>query len=169
MVLLVCITGCKKLDKLTQFNMDYDRDIVYSAGLPVNLPFNISSPDMFTNSEQEFAINDTRKDLIESIKLTDLKLTITSPAGKTFSFLKDVRIYISAPSLPEVEIANKLNIDNSVGDELKPTIFDAELQDYIKADKFMLRVAGTTDEILTTQVNVHVYSNFFVDAKILGL
>lgn len=168
-VLLAFTTGCKKLDKLTQFNMDYESDITYTAGLPINLPFAISTPDMVTNSEQEFAINDTRKDLIESIKLTGLKLTVTSPAGKTFSFLKDVRIYISAPNLPEVEVANKLNIDNTVGSEIQPTIFEVELQEYIKADEFTLRVTGTTDEVLTSNVNVHVFSNFFVDAKILGL
>lgn len=148
--------------------MNYESDITYSAGLPINLPVNISTPDMATNSEQEFAINDTRKDLIESIKLTQLKLNITAPAGETFSFLKEVHVYISSAGLPEVEIANKLNIDNTVGNEISLTLFDSELRDYIKADKFSLRVASTTDELLTSQVNVHVYSTFFVDAKILG-
>ena len=162
-------TGCDKLHKLTQFNMNYESDISYSAGLPINLPVNISTPDMATNSAQEFSINDTRKDLIESIKLTELKLTITSPSGKTFSFLKEVHLFISSPGLPEVEVANKLNIDNSVGGELVLTVFDTELREYIKADKFSLRAASTTDELLTSQINVHVYSNFFVDAKILGL
>ena len=80
-----------------------------------------------------------------------------------------MRIYISAPNLPEVEVANKLNIDNTVGSEIQPTIFEVELQEYIKADEFTLRVTGTTDEVLTSNVNVHVFSNFFVDAKILGL
>src|ERR1043165_637964 len=149
--------------------MDYESDITYNAGLPINLPVNIQTPDMATNSEQEFAINDTRKDLIESIKLTQLKLVITSPAGETFSFLKDVRIYISSPGLPEVEVAEKLNIDNSVGGELQLDVFNTELREYIKTDKFSLRVASTTDEVLTSNVNAHVYSNFFVDAKILGL
>lgn len=167
--LLLGITGCKQIDKLTQFNMDYESDITYSAGIPVNLPFNIATPDVATNSESEFAINDIRKDLIESIRLTQARLTITSPSGKTFSFLKDVRVYISAPNLPEVEIANKLNIDNSIGGEIQLDITDTELQEYIKAEKFNLRVASTTDEIISSQVNVHVYSNFFVDAKILGI
>ncbi|HLP21292.1 MAG TPA: hypothetical protein VK174_13360 [Chitinophagales bacterium] len=168
-LILTSVTGCKKLDKLTQFNMDYESEIIYSAGLPVNLPVNISTPDMVTNSEEEFALNDTRKNLIESIKLTQLRLNITAPAGKTFSFLKEVRVYVSAPGLPEIEVANKLNIDNASSSELQLTVFDIELQDYIKADKFSLRVASTTDEILTSQVTVHIYSNFFVDAKIFGI
>lgn len=167
--LLVEFSSCKKLHELTQFNMDYETDMVFSTGLPINLPVNISTPDISTNSEQQFAINDTRKDLIESIKLTQLKLTITSPSGKTFSFLKDIRIYISAPNLPEVEVASRLNIDNSVGAELQPTAYDVELKEYIKADTFTLRAATTTDELLTSQVNVHLYAKFFVDAKILGL
>jgi hypothetical protein len=165
----LALSGCKKLDKLTQFNMDYESDIVYSAGLGINIPISISTPEMATNSEEEFAINDTRKDLIESIKLTQLRLNITSPAAKTFSFLKEVRVFISAVGLPEIEIANKLGIDDAVGNELVLTVFDLELQEYIKADKFTLKVNGTTDQLLTSDVNVHVYSNFFVDAKILGL
>lgn len=148
--------------------MDYNSDYTYSAGIPVNLPITLNSPDVTTNSEQEFAINDTRKDLIESIKAKDVKLSITAPAGKTFSFLKDVRIYILADGLPETEVAEKLNIDNSVGGELPLTVFDVELKDYIKADKFKLKVVSTTDEVLTGNVQVHIYTNFFVDAKILG-
>ncbi|MFN8287190.1 MAG: hypothetical protein U0V74_10575 [Chitinophagales bacterium] len=167
--LLIVLSGCDKLHKLTQFNMDYESDYSYSAGLPINIPVQIFSPDVVTNSDQEFAINDTRKDLIESIKLQQLKLTITSPSGKTFSFLKDVRVYISADGLPETEVANKLNIDNTVGGEVELTVFDVELKEYIKADKFKLKVASTTDELITSNVNVHIYSNFFVDAKILGL
>ncbi|MES2620115.1 MAG: hypothetical protein V4615_04615 [Bacteroidota bacterium] len=169
LIILSALGSCNKLDKLTQFNVDYESDIVYSAGLPVNLPVNISTPDMATNSEEEFAINDTRKDLIESIKLTQLKLDITSPNGQTFSFLKEVRVYISAAGLAEIEIARKLNIDDTVGDELLLDIVDAELKEYIKADKFVLKVSGTTDQILTSNVTARVYSNFFVDAKILGI
>ncbi len=165
---LAVVPGCKKLHELTQFNMDYDSDYTYSAGLPINLPVTLNSPDVTTNSEQEFAINDTRKDLIESIKATQLKLTISSPVGKTFSFLKEVRIYILADGLPETEVAEKLAIDNTVGGELPLTVFDVELKDYIKADKFKLKVVSTTDEILTGDVQVHIYTNFFVDAKILG-
>ncbi|MFN8297551.1 MAG: hypothetical protein U0T75_00500 [Chitinophagales bacterium] len=170
-LLLCCglfFSGCKKLHELTQFYMDYNSDYTYSAGIPVNLPITLNSPDVTTNSEQEFAINDTRKDLIESIKAKDVKLSITAPAGKTFSFLKDVRIYILADGLPETEVAEKLNIDNSVGGELPLTVFDVELKDYIKADKFKLKVVSTTDEVLTGNVQVHIYTNFFVDAKILG-
>lgn len=169
LLLLFGAPSCDKLHKLTQFYMDYGSDYTYSAGIPVNLPVQLYSPDVTTNADQEFAINDTRKDLIESIKLKELKLTITSPAGKTFSFLKDIHVYISSPGLPEVEVANKLNIDDNVGGELQLDLFDVELKDYIKADTFKLKVSSTTDQLLTGDVNVHIYSNFFVDAKILGL
>ena len=165
----VILSGCKAIDKLTKFNMDYETDIVYNSGLPINIPFDISSPDVQTSSEQEFSINDTRKDLIESIKLTELKLNITSPSGKTFSFLKEVLVYISSDGLPEVEVARKTNIDDSVGSELMLDPLDVELKEYIKADKFVLKVSGTIDQLLVSQVNVHVYSKFFVDAKILGI
>jgi len=162
-------SACKQLDKLTQFYVNYESNIAYNSGLPVSLPISIATPDMPTNAEEEFANNDTRKDLIESIKLKLLKLTITNPSGKTFSFLKDIRVYISAPGLPEVEVANKLNIDDNVSSTLDLAVFDVELQEYIKADKFSLRTFSTTDQVLTGSVQVKVESRFFVDAKILGI
>lgn len=163
------VQSCKTLDKFTRFNMDYNTSYTYTSGLPINLPVNLSTPDVQTNSESTFAINDTRKDLIESILLKELNLTITAPAGKTFSFLKDVRIYISAEGMAEVEIARLLNIDNTVGGELSLDVFSIELKEYIKAPSFKLRAVSTTDELLTGDVSVNIYSRFFVDAEIAGV
>ncbi len=168
-VVLSLFSSCKKLHELTQFYMDYDASYTYSAGVPLHLPLTLSTPDVTTNAEQEFAINDTRKDLIESILLKQLSLQITSPSNATFSFLKAVDVYISADNLPEVRVAHKDNIPDNIGAQLDLDIDNVELQEYVKADAFKLKVVSTTDQLITTDVSVNIYSNFFVDAKILGL
>lgn len=167
--MVFALTGCKQLDKLTQFYMDYDASYTYSAGLPVNLPVTLNTPDVTTNAEQQFEVNDTRKDLIESIKLKQLTLTITSPGGQTFAFLKSVDVYISANGLPEVRVARKENIADNVGAQFDLDLDDVELEEYVKADAFKLKVSSTTDQITTSNTEVNIYSKFFVDAKILGL
>ena len=57
--ILSLLIGCKKIDKLTQFDMNYDQTVVIPSSTGVNLPFNIFSPDVQSNSETTFAINDT--------------------------------------------------------------------------------------------------------------
>lgn len=168
-VLVMTLSNCKSLDKLTMFDLDYESDFIFQSGLPLNLPFSINGPDVTTNSEQEFAINDTRKDLIESILLKELKLTVTNPSGKSFSFLKSVSVFISAPGVQEVLVASKSNIADQVGGELLLDLSGVELMEYIKSDSFNLRVSATTDEILLSDVGIKINSIFGVDAKILGI
>ena len=97
--------GCKKFDKLTQFYVTFDETAVVPATAGVNFPFNILTPDVETNSESTFEVNDTRKDLIEEIILTTLDLTISSPSDADFSFLESISVYIKADGLDEVKIA----------------------------------------------------------------
>ncbi|HFX18281.1 MAG TPA: hypothetical protein ENK64_04010 [Flavobacteriales bacterium] len=166
--LLFLVSACEKLDKLTQFNMEYNETITIPASAGIDLPFNIITPDVDTNSESTFEINDTRKDLIEKINLKTLDLTITSPPDADFSFLKSIKIYISAEGLPEVKIAWKDDIPANAN-KINLEVTDRDLKDYIKADKFKLRVETVTNELISQDHEIKVHAVFFVDAKILGI
>ncbi len=169
LLILISLCSCNAIKKLGQFYINYNTQAVFPANVPVNLPVNVSTPDIQTNSEETFQNNNTRKDLIQSIKLNQVTLNITSPQGETFSFLKDVSVYISSDSLPEVEIAYKQNIPANTGDTLMLDVTDTELQNYIKASKIKLRVSGTTGQLVTQDVNVNVNTRFFVQANLLAL
>lgn len=165
-IILASITfGCKT--KFTQFFMDYNSEATIPATSPVDVPFDIYTPDQTTNSSHEFQVNDTRKDKIEKITLDELVITIISPEGETFSFLKDISIYISADGIPEKLVAYKHNIDNSVGATINFDETKEDLQPYVKADNFTIRLETVTDEIITNDIDVNIYTNFFVDAKLL--
>lgn len=168
LIILIANTGCKKIDKLTHFNMEYTETFTIPSSTGVNLPFNIASPDVETNSTSEFEINDTRKDLIEEIQLTQLDLSITSPSNGDFSFLKSAEIYISADGLSEAKIAYINSVPSSAGKNLSLETTKADLQEYIKKDKFDLRLKVVTDEIITSDYQVETHAVFYVDAKILG-
>lgn len=161
--------GCKKLDKLTQFDMEFNETFVIPSSTGINLPINILTPDISTNSESAFAVNDTRKDLVEEIKLTTLTLTLTSPTNADFSFLKSISVYISAEGLTETKIAWKDNIPNDVGGVLVLELTGVDLKEFIKKDNFALRMNTVTDELLTSDHSIDLHSVFFVDAKILGI
>ncbi|CAM4295399.1 hypothetical protein ZORO111903_12115 [Zobellia roscoffensis] len=161
--------SCDKLDELTKFNIDYTTHVTIPSSTGIDLPFDMFTPDVETNSESEFEVNDTRKDLIEEIKLTELELKITTPDDSDFSFLESLKVYISAEGLEEIMIASKDEVEETVGDVLDVDVIDVDLKDYIKKDKFNLRLETVTDELISTDHEIDVNTTFFVDAKILGL
>ncbi len=167
--LLTIFMGCDTVEKLTQFNMNYDESVVIPSNTVIDLPFQISTPEVETNSESKFAINNTRKDMIEKIILIKMSLTLTSPDGEDFSFLESINIYIHAEGLDEVKIAWKDEISSNTEDVLDLETTGTDIQEYIKKDKFSLRIHTTTDEVLTNDHHIDVKSTYFVDAKILGL
>ena len=167
---LFCIlNSCKKVDQFTQFNMDFDNQIIIPSTVGINLPINILTPEMETNSESTFELNDTRKDLIEEIRLTSLTLSLQSPNGADFSFLESISIYMNAQDLPEVEIAWIENIPESIGNQISLNVSGNDFKEYIKKDQFNLRVNTITDEIITADHTINISSSYFIDAKILGL
>ncbi len=167
-LLVLPFCGCKKVDELTQFNMVHDATVIIPSSAGINLPFNVFSPSVTSNSEATFAVNDTRKDLIEEIKLTHLSLRVDSPSNGNFNFLESVSIFINASGLPETKIAWRDEIPANGSTTIDLSTSTADIKEYIKKDEFSLRVSTVTDEVITQDHQINVHSVCFVDAKILG-
>lgn len=169
--LFLCATianSCSQVDKFTMFEMSYESNISIPPTTAINLPIVVFTPDMTTESESEFEINDTRKDLVESITLQELTFTLTSPQDEDFSFLKSIRVFISADGIPEEQIAFKDPVEDSNKNTLSLDLSDANLQQFIIQDIFSLRVQTITGELFTAAHEIDINTVFFVDAKILG-
>lgn len=166
--MMLSLSACDAIDKLTQFEMDYDMTVVIPATVGISLPFNLLTPETETNSEMEFSINDTRKDLVEEIRLTTLTLTVTSPAASDFSFLSSIEVFISADGLSEERVAWNNAVPADAGPVLQLTTTNSDLKEYIKKDRFKLRLHTVTDELLTQDHHIAIHSVFFVDAEVLG-
>lgn len=163
------LASCKKVDELTQFNMEFYEDVTIPSSTGINLPFNILVPDTETNASSTFESNNTRKDLVEEIIIEELDLTLTSPSGADFSFLKSVSIYLSAEGLDEIKVAWKDDISDSPGNKIVLDLTSSNLKDYLTQSEYSLRLNTVTDEVLTSDHKITVHSVFFVDAKILGV
>lgn len=167
--IILSFIGCEKIDEVTQFDMEFNETVVIPSTIGVNLPFNILTPNIETNSESTFAVNDTRKDLIEEITLKTLNLTLTSPSNADFSFLTSIIVYISAEDLPEIKVAWKDRIPDDIGNVLDLELSDVDLKEYIQKDEFDIRLNTTTNKLLLSDHSINLHSVFFVDAKILGI
>lgn len=170
----IFLFGCSLLDKLTHFNVSYTTNFTIPAtnvlGLPIQI-LNIIQPDgITTNSTQTFENNNTKADLLEEVLLKKLILTITSPSGQKFDFLKSADIYISASGLPELKVASIENInDATVGNTIQMTPSTLDLKEYLKKSEITIRVSATANKTTNTDINIKIDASFFVDAKILGL
>ena len=162
---LSCIS-CKKIQELTQFDMSYNTKVTVPPTFGINTPFEILTPEINTNSESEFSSRGTAKNYIDKINLTSMVMKITSPSTQRFDFLKSIEISISASGLSELKIAQKLDFPESVGNEVALDILENDIAEYIKKDKFKLKVNVVSDKTIASEVQIDVNSVFRVKAKL---
>ncbi len=168
-IILMSFVQCKKVDQLTMFKLNYDASYTISSNSLIDIPFDFLTPDITTNSQEEFQLNNTNSDLIEEIILEALTLSITSPQGEDFSMLKSIEVFINAEGLSELKVAQRLDIPDDIGSNLVLETMENDIKEYIKKENFILRVKTTTDELFTEDVQINIQSRFHVDAKILGV
>lgn len=161
--LSLLVTSCNAIDDLLTFTISNETSIEIKSTSPINLPSEIVTPDVTTNSSSEFNNNKTKASLVKDVKLKSLQLVITSPDGKTFTFLKSIHLYISTNDSDEIELAYQDNI-NSTSNTIDLISTNAQLDKYIKADKYKLRTQVTLKETLTKDVTIKADMKFRVTA-----
>ncbi|MFM7022613.1 MAG: hypothetical protein ACKOXB_06505 [Flavobacteriales bacterium] len=162
--LAVVLSGCSRL---TEFDIDYTSSTTVPSSAGINLPFDVMTPDVTTNSETEFENNNTNKNLVDKIVLKKMTLTVHTPNNGNFGFLKSIEIFINADGLSEKKIAWNNNVDSSAGATIELTSSGDELKEYVKSDKFKLRVNTVTDQLIAQDYTIDIYTLFTVNAKLL--
>jgi hypothetical protein len=165
-LVFIGLSSCKKLNELTQFEMEFTNSATIPGSTGINLPFVFVTPEKETNSETTFEINDTRKEKIQEIILIELTLDLSAPNGADFSFLERIEIYLNAEGLDEVLLAWKDPVPDAASTSLALEVTNVDMQEYIKKDQFTLRVKAVTDEILSQDHELSIFSKYFVDAKL---
>ncbi|AOW09640.1 hypothetical protein EM308_09060 [Flavobacterium gilvum] len=155
--------SCNEVDKLLTFKISNETSFKISPGASLNTPFEVPTPDVTTNSTAEFKNNNTNADLVKDVKLDELKLTITNPADKTFSFVKSVHLYISTNATDEIELAYQDNI-SSTSNTINLTCTDQKLDKYIKSSSYKIRTSVTINQTFSQEVTVNARMTFKVTA-----
>lgn len=168
-LLFLSLLSCDKIDELTKFDIDYTTNFTIQSSTILGTPFDIITPETTTNSESEFENNNTNADLVESIKLTTLRLDLQSPESGDFDFLNEIFIYITADGLPEQLIASKTAIPENGARTLNLDVEGVELREYIQEDTYRLRTETVTDQTIESDHVIEVYTKYRVDAEILGV
>lgn len=171
LLLILTFYGCKAIDELTHFDIDYHYTFTLPAiGGAVNLDnLNIASPDLENSTESTFENNDTRKDLVEEAILKKFSVTILEPIDADYSFLNKVEIFLSTATLDEKLIAWKDNISENDGNKLDLETTSSNLRKYLISDEIRVRLKTTSSEPLTEDLLLDLKAVVDVDAKILGI
>lgn len=170
-ILCVFSISCSEdiLDRFTMFNITNTTNFSIPPTAGISLLPSIDTPEIQSDSNNQFENNNSRKDLIESAKLTSLTLEIEAPESQDFDFLNAIEIFISSENLEERLIASLTDIPENQSNTLNLEVVDVELASYLRADTYNLRVSARTDKTIASETSIKVTSNFFIDAKILGI
>ncbi len=157
--------SCKKIAELFTFTIATECNLTIGTSSPVNIPVDILTPNVTTNSTQQFENNNSNVNLVKEIKLKSLNLDIVSPSGKTFSFLQSIHVYISTNGSNEILLATADNIaSTSTNISLNPTT--ARLDEYVKASSYSLRTKVVLKQVLTQTVDIKNSCKFSVSANL---
>ena len=158
-ILLICalaLAGCKKgvIEEKVEFSetkFEYSDQVSMAYDVPLTIGIDIPWFPITVGSNSSSGVDDPLVNSIEDISLKNMAITIADPIGETFYFLKDLVIYISKDSLPELELAHHYNVADGVGDVLYMQPSNAGiLDDYVKSGDYDLRLKITTSSVLPT-------------------
>ena len=163
--IIFSIFSCKKIEDLFPFTINVENNFTVPASGPLNIPFDILTPQVTTNSSQQFQNNNTDVNKIRDIKLKKVDLQIINPPGKTFSFLQSVHIFISTDASDEIELAYLDNISTSAT-SISLNTTSVSLDKYVKAPSYKLRTKIVTKQTLTQDVEIKNLCQFQVTANL---
>jgi len=167
LLLSLGLSSCEKADELTKFDLEFNTTTTIPSTATIGLGFDLLTPPVESNTDTEFAGHGTDRDHIEDIKLKTLDLTILSPDGSNFDFLESISLFIKADGLDEIELASRSDIPNGLGTKLSLQTSNSDLQAYLKSPSFTLRVNTVTDELITEDHDINIYTVFSVNATLL--
>lgn len=163
----LAFSSCEKANELTQFDVDFTSAAIIPATINIGIPFEIGTPAIDSEAKSEVENNNTNIDLVESFKLTELKIDIITPDDGNFNFLESIKVLVSAEGLDDTEIAANTSVSQDSVRSISLEVTDTELLDFLKEEKFELKVQVTTDETIGEDHSIEVYTKFRVDAKLL--
>jgi len=166
LAVILCFSGCTDMEDMLTFRISDKTMLTIQSSSPLTLPFEVATPEITTNSSQEFQNHHTNAELVRDVRLKEVVLTITDPTDKSFSFLKAIHIYISTDDLKEIELAFLEDI-NSTSNRIELAPVEHKLDKYIRSSSYKLRTEVLTRETLSHDVTVATDITYQVTADSL--
>jgi hypothetical protein len=163
---LMTVSGCKEKAIYKNFETNYSFKVTVPANSLLGTALLPAAFEEESNSEQQYSLNDTRKDLIEEVFVQSFLLEVVSPSTEDLSFLNSARFHIDSDGLAEMLVAEKDPVPNDVGQDLLFDVMAVNLAPYLRADAFNIRSQFVTDESRNNNITLRGSIRFAVKAKV---
>ena len=167
-ILLLTISSCGKVGNITFYESFNESATIPAFTVSNAMTDSVTTPDIPTNVEAQLQANNTSSNLVQSVKLQTMTLTITAPPGQTFADLQDIQIFILTDSIAPTEIAHQYNI-STTSDTLNMTIDNTELKTYLLTNSFKLKFILTSNKGTTQTTTLNVYMKVQFIANLLSV
>lgn len=163
----VALSACKEKAVFKNFETEYSFKVTIPANSLLSSSLFPISFEQQSNSEGEYAIHDTRKDLVDEVTMKSFLIEVVSPHGEDLSFLNYARFFIDAEGEPEIMVASKDPVPSNAGSDILLEVGGQNLAPYIRKEPFEIRTEVGTDENRTHDITLQGRVKFDVRAKIL--
>lgn len=166
---VVYFSACEETNLSINFNLNQADiaftlpadEVVNSNGVPVEVITPAQST--LTGDMEQYA---DKLDKVESAKLSTLRVSIVAPATQKFSFVNEVKFYITGTGIPETLVGSKSNID-ATASIIDLDIEDVELVEFIRSGEVSTRVSFTTDEGIDEDCDLIAKMTYVIRANAL--
>ena len=166
---LFILTSCKLIDGWTHFEIKYSSAVTLPQDLDVNKSEDVYPDQIAADLEGEVESEGYNPDKIESVELTDLKLTIDLPAGVDFSFLSSAELFMSAGDLTEKKVAWIDEVPAGVGNTIDMKTTSSDLKKFLNQEVITLRLNIIINNGIPSDYLIGIDTKFLVDVKIMGI
>jgi hypothetical protein len=137
LVAAVSLAGCFEDALVVKVPAGYSAEFTIEAPVAAGAQARTESSKIITDNEDFKKLN-VSVDNVESAKLTELVLTISSPEGTTFEALKSAKFSIKDAAGTEIVVANIPEAMDKTSNTLTVELYDEELAAFIKSGEISL-------------------------------
>lgn len=165
--IIIIAFGCQEINKLTQFNLTYNEQITLPVVVSTDSTILVQTPDIPTTTESIYQTNNTSKNLISTILLSEMEIYHASPESGNLNFLSSIEIFITGENLSEEKIAWKYDIPETIGDTLILETGDVNVKEYLNSEYFSLKINFSCDSTVLEEQLIDIQSLCTVKAELL--
>ena len=163
------LSGCKKLDEFTNFNIPLEQSIVVPANPIAGLSARFPVGEFETNIDALLDQHNSNLDEIEEIFLESMRIEVETPSDSDLDYLANVSILIQSSTSPLMKVAWKEPVPANTGKTLDLEVWDADMKTHFTQDVISIMVDVEADQATTEEQTVNIKAVFRVNAKVLGI
>lgn len=163
LLFILVFSSCREEGDLSKFRLTYKGELIFTEeNTQIVDAVTISQPVTF-DLDEDMVFHGSQTSSLKDCYIVECALEIEDGSDADFTFLKDAKLYLMADSsLPITLFAEIDDVPEAVKRFLIPVNPDKSVVDFLRNEKFQLRMLFNTRRTLTKNVKVKVSTDFMV-------